>query len=279
MKERVDEAAKDFSSQSHGSSDWDKEDIYVQGSSDEEFIPLSCLNKKYFDEPVSIDSLQGAGYVVSSCNYLELAQFDRWFHQSFKKKLTLKAKKRIKIIHFPDKTEIFKAVEIVNQVYSILKSHKVLINGKNLPVQLGEWYAKSIFGLHQIKSSSQRGFDFIDNEGKVVEVKIHWQDVTSPKGVKLKKSLLDLSDYVIIMYVAKNFTIRDILFLDSDFVLRKFSEKGYTIFIKDTDVTSYFFSRSDKHLSKIVNMPALLKFSTPNFAMKLDERLNSKNEN
>ena len=62
------------------------------------------------------------------------------------------------------------------------------MNGKNLPVQLGEWYAKAVLGLYQKKSSSQRGFDFFTDEGKKVEVTIHWQDQTSPKGVKLKKS-------------------------------------------------------------------------------------------
>jgi hypothetical protein len=109
--------------------------------------------------------------------------------------------------------------------------------------------------------------------GKVVEVKVHWHDSTSPKGVKIKKSLAELSDYCIIMYVAKNFTIRDILFLDSEFILRKFDTKGHTIFLKDQDVASYFFSKSDKHFDKVVNKTALLKFASPTLALKLEDRL------
>ena len=36
-------------------------------------------------------------------------------------------------------------------------------------------------------------------DGKRAEVIVHWSDVSSPKGVKLKKSLIELSDYTIIM--------------------------------------------------------------------------------
>jgi len=49
------------------------------------------------------------------------------------------------------------------------------------------------------------------------------------------------------MYVSKNFMIREMLLLDSDFVMRKFAAKGHTIFLKDSDIASYFFSRSNKH--------------------------------
>jgi hypothetical protein len=181
--------------------------------------------------------------------------------------------KSIGILHRPDQKAIFDTVEVVHKTYQILKEHKVLINGKNLPVQLGEWYAKIIFGLHQIKSSSQRGFDFKTSNGKLVEVKIDFHDTTSPKGVKIKKSLAELSDYLIVMYVAKNFTIRDILFLDSEFVLRKFDSKGHTIFLKDQDVQNYFFSRSDKHYDKVANKTALLRFAGPQLAMKLEDKL------
>ena len=107
----------------------------------------------------------------------------------------------------------------------------------------------------------------------MVEVKVDFHDATSPKGVKIKKSLAELSDYVIIMYVAKNFTIRDVLFLDSEFVLRKFDTKGHTIFLKDQDVQNYFFSRSDKHYDKVVNKSALLRFASPQLAMKLEDKL------
>jgi hypothetical protein len=272
VKKIIDESVVAFSSESHGSSDYWKDTFFVRGRDDTEFIPLSVLTKN--EESISdVAQLQQNGYVLSSLNYLEINTFDTWYQSAFNRKLTQKEKKLINIIHYPDSKQIFEAVEIVNQVYSILKDHKVLVNGKNLPIQLGEWYAKTVLGLHQRKSSSQRGFDFYTGDEKKVEVKTHWQDATSQKGVKLKKSLVELSDYTVVMYIAKNFMIRDILLLDSDFVIRKFAGKGHTIFLKDSDISSYFFSRSSKHYGKIVNNSALMKFSSPNLAMKIDEKI------
>tara|TARA_B100001971_G_scaffold129103_1_gene119002 strand:- start:40307 stop:41122 length:816 start_codon:yes stop_codon:yes gene_type:complete len=271
VKNLVDELAKEFSSESHGSSDLHEEQYFVRGASDEEFLPLSHLIKS--SEIKGLKELKSNGYVASSLDYLDLPHFDKWWQQQFNRKILQKDRKTISIIHCPDNKKIFDAVEVVHEMYQVLKSHNVLMNGKNLPIQLGEWYAKTIFGLDQKKSSSQRGFDFYF-EDKKCEVKVHWHDITSPKGVKLKKSLVEMSDYTIIMYVAKNFMIRDILFLDSDFIIRKFAGKGHTIFLKDSDVISYFFSKSNKHYGKIVNKPSLLKFSTPNLAMSIDEKSN-----
>lgn len=145
------------------------------------------------------------------------------------------------------------------------------MNGKNLPVQLGEWYGKCIFGLNQIKSTSQRGFDFFLGNDRV-EIKVHWSDQSSPKGVKLKKSLIGLSQFTIIIYLSRNFMIREICFLDSGFIQRKFSGKGHTMFLKDLDISPYFFSQSDKHVDKVANSTALLKYANPNFAMKIAEK-------
>lgn len=272
MKNLLDQAASEFASQSHGSSDLWSDSVYIIGKDESEFVPLSYIQKK-FSEITSIRDLQNEGYVVSSLTFLELKNFDEWYQKTFNRKLTQKHKKTVDIIHYPETQKIFEAVEIVDQVYQIMKDHKVLNNGKNLPIQLGEWYAKTILGLHQKKSSSQRGFDFFTNDGKKVEVKTHWQNVTSLKGVKLKKSLVEMSDYTVIMYIAKNFLIREILLLDSDFVIRKFAEKGHTIFLKDSDIGSYFFSRSNKHYDKIVGKSLLMKFAQPNLAIKIDENI------
>lgn len=271
MKELLENMADEFNSSNHGNTEYWRDEIFIRGKSDEEFIPFTYVSKKN-EEIKDVTSLQEVGYVFSSLDYLELSKFDKWYQDKFNKKLSAKNRKNIGIVHYPDTKQIFEAVEIVNQVYSILKNYKVLVNGKNLPIQLGEWYAKTIFGLKQLKSTSQRGFDFYLENGKKVEVKIHWHDITSLKGVKLKKSLVEMSDTTIIMYVSKNFMIRDVLLLDSDFIIRKFAGKGHTIFLKDSDVTGYFFSKSTKHFEKIVNKKALLQFSTPSLAMKLDEK-------
>jgi hypothetical protein len=273
VKNKINAVVEEFSSATHGSSDLADEQVFVMGAKDDKYAPLSLVLKKH-PELESLKKLQKEGYAHSSLDYLDVKNFDVWYQKSFNKKLLQKNKKLISIVHLPDTLKVHEAVEIVTQVYDILKDHKVLINGKNLPVQLGEWYAKLVFGLKQVKSSSQRGFDFLWSDGKRVEVKIHWHDVTSPKGVKLKKSLVELSDYTVVMYMAKNFMIRDILLLDSDFIIRKFAGKGHTIFLKDGDVGNYYFSNSDKHYDKLVNTSMLLKFASPTFAMKLDEKLN-----
>ncbi len=272
LKNKVYELSQKFSGTTHGSSDYDKDTIYVRGSSDREYVPYTYLQKE-LPEIQTINQLKAEGFVYSSYDFLEINEFDQWYQTQFNKRLSSKVMKNIGILHLPDQKAIFDTVEVVHQTFQILKDHKVLMNGKNLPIQLGEWYSKIIFGLHQIKSSSQRGFDFKTENGSIVEVKVHWHDSTSPKGVKIKKSLAELSNFCIIMYVAKNFTIRDILFLDSEFILRKFDTKGHTIFLKDQDVTGYFFSKSDKHFDKVVNKTALLKFASPTLAMKLEDRL------
>ncbi len=272
MDKQLIENIASFSNTSQGRSELANEVMYVMSEKGDKYAPVAYLEKSFGDE-YSLENFLGTGYTCSSLTFLDIKNFDSWYQGTFNKKLSAKKRKEVRIVHQPDINRIFDTVDIVNQVYAILKDSKIIVNGKNLPIQLGEWYAKMIFGLIQQKSSSQRGFDFHTMNNSKVEVKVHWHDSTSPKGVKLKKSLLELSDYCIIMYVARDFKIRDILFLDSDFVLRKFGAKGHTIFLKDSDVSSYFFSRSDKHLGKIVNKSILFKFCSVNLAMKLDERL------
>lgn len=271
MKEKVFALAEEFSKDSHGRTTYDRDEFFVMGVSTSVFVPFSYLQKK-IEGLNSVDQLLEIGFIYSSYVFQENDFFEKWYKFQFSKEPTSKTTRSVSILHWPDHRQIFDAVEGVNRFYGELRDAFILINGKNLPVQLGEWYAKVIFGLKQQKSTSQRGFDFILHDTKM-EVKVYWADQSSPKGVKLKKSLVALSDHCIIIYLSRDFMIRDICFLDSDFVERKFTGKGHTIFLKDSDVSQYFFSKSDKHLSKVINKTALMKFSQPNFAMKLDGRL------
>ena len=147
--------------------------------------------------------------------------------------------------------DVLHSLEEVNKNYEILRQQQVLINSKNLPVQLGEWYAKGIFGLHQKKSSSQRGFDFYMDDVRV-EVKAHWSEKTSHKGVKIKRSLLELGEWLVLIYISKNFMIRDICLLDCPFILRKFAGKGHTIFLKDIDINSIEVKLEDSNYRVII---------------------------
>lgn len=263
--------AKQFSSESHGRTDYHKEEHFIKGQDDDEFVPLKYLGK-VLKKQVDLRTLQHLGFVVESFELVMISGFQQWYETQFSRKLTQKHLKDVTICHMPNNMKILKTLEAVNESYEILRHEKILINAKKLPVQIGEWYCKCIFGLIQKKSTSQRGFDFYHKE-KRVEVKIHWGDISSPKGVKLRKSLVELSDFCIVMYVAKNLTIREVCFLDSEFVLRKFSGKGHTLFLKDSDLGPYFFTRSGKHYDKVVNKNALLKFASPTMAMKIASEL------
>jgi len=264
-----------FSKEKHGSTDYYKEELFVMGESENEFAPLKYLIKK-LDFLNSGDELKSQGFVCDSYDLYDLNGFDKWYEYQFSQKLKRSFAKNISLLLLPNNKAIFDAVELAHKSYDVLKKQNILLNSKNLPVQLGEWYSKCIFGLNQTKSASQRGFDFYIGD-KRVEIKVAWNDVTSPKGVKIRKSLVDLSDYCIIMYIGRNFMIREICFLDSDFVARKFGGKGHTVFLKDSDVSQYFFSQSTKHVDKVSNPVSLLKFSSPTFAMKIAENFPKQN--
>lgn len=260
----------EFNETTHGSTDLYKDDFFLRGEDGTTFTPFKYIQKKV-EGLDNIGQLIRSGFICDSLDLFEFENFSKWYEKQFSRKLKRTQSKKMSILGLPDNKSIFDAVETVNKCYQVLTEQQILVNGKKLPVQLGEWYAKCIFGLHQKKSTSQRGFDFF-LDGKRVEVKVHWGDHSSPKGVKIRKTLVDLSDYCVIVYVAKNFMIREVCFLDSEFITRKFSGKGHTIFLKDTDISSYFFSKSEKHTDKVVNSNALMKFSTPKMAMKLVDR-------
>lgn len=264
-----------FSSTTHGSSDYDKDEYFIMSEDRKEFAPIKYIQKKLPDCK-DVYSLLKIGYVYDSFELSNNENFQIWFEKQFSKKLIRRDAKKISIVYIPNNKLILDQIGLINRSYEVLAFEQILLNGKNLPTQLGEWYAKCIFGLKQVKSTSQRGFDFImGEEGKRVEIQVEWSDASSPKGVKIKKTLVDLSDYCIIIYVAKNFMIREVCFLDSDYVSRKFSNKGHTIFLKDSDVSTYFFSKSSKHFDKIINPITFLKYASPNLAMKLSEKLSS----
>ena len=228
------------------------------------YAPLSALNCGDGRE------LFSAGYVCESWSLASPPDFEGWFERHFGRKLTKSLAKKIFLLYIPNNDKIFAAVELLERAYGILLEERILLNRKNLPTQLGEWYAKTIFGLTQCRSTSQRGFDFFC-EGERIEVKVEWGDVSSPKGVKIRKGLLERSARCIIVYLSDHLMIRDVCMMDSDFVLKKWSGKGSTVFLKDEDISRYFFSHSPKHLDKVQNPSTFLKYAAPTFAAKIFE--------
>ena len=246
-----------------------RERTFVQGNEPGRYAPLKFLSKK-IDDLGGVDGLLRAGMVYDSLAPFLDGAFTDWYQDHFSQKPTPKVLRNISVLHEPNVKLMVDSIDMVNKSYSILRREHIVTNGKNLPVQLGEWYAKSIFGLEQRKSTSQRGFDFFLKDSKV-EVKVHWSERPLVKGLKVRKSLVDLSEYTIIVYLAKDLKIKEICFFDSGFIMRKFADKGHTIFLKDEDISHYFFSRSSKHIDKVVNRSLLVRFSSSHFAMQLSE--------
>lgn len=269
---RVEEIYKEidvFCQTTHGSSDYGDSGVFVMGRNHNSFAPLKYLHKK-ISWLSDMPTLLKEGFVVDSYEIVQEESFRPWYESQFSCKLLNKVARTIEICYCPDDKNIFDTIEEIHKCYEHLRKQKVLLNSKNLPIQLGEWYAKNIFGLKQVKSASQRGFDFFV-DGKRIEVKVTWGDKSSPKGIKIKKSLVELSDYCIIVYVAKNFMIREICYMDSAFTLKKFSTKSHTLFIKDQDANQYFLSKSSRFANTIVNNTILMKYSSPMLAMKIAE--------
>lgn len=269
MKEKIFALAKEFSASSHGSSAYDADQIFVMGADSLSYVPLSFITRKY-PEITEMSHLQSKDFVYSSSDFLDSENFQNWYKNQFGKKLSAKQGHHIGILHLPNESLIKSTVNQISDCFSLLRQQYIINNGKNMPVQLAEWYAKMIFGLKQVKSSSQRGFDFFNLEQKRVEVMVDWNDRSSPKGAKLKKSLVELSDYCIVVYINSSFLIRDLVYLDSNYILRKYSDKGHTIFLKDSSIADYFFSASIKHHNKIISKSALINFASLQLKAKLD---------
>ena len=132
LKDKVFELAQKFSGSTHGSSDYDKDSLFVRGSSDREYVPFTFLQKE-MPEIDTLNTLKSEGFVFSSYDFLEINEFDQWYQNQFNKRLSSKLMKNIGILHLPDQKSIFDTVEVVHQTFQILKDHKVLMNGKNLP--------------------------------------------------------------------------------------------------------------------------------------------------
>jgi hypothetical protein len=253
-----------YSSGSHGIS---KEKIFVANPSKNEFAPLGLILKK-IDGLHEVEDLVRIGYSYLSIEIDDYPAFNEWFFKQFSLKLTGKLKKDLYVLYPSDDQIVLNTLSKMDFLYQILHKEKVLLNNKHLTTQLGEWYARAIFGIIPKKSISVRGFDFF-LENIPVEIKVAWPEKTSPKGIRILKSSMENSTFLIIIYLTRNFLIRDILFLDSKQYLFNLDVRGETIFVKESSIKKFLFSKSDYFFDRVVNSNALLKFATPTLAIKL----------
>ena len=135
----INNQVKEFSSKTHGNSESYKEKVFVKG--DCGYIPLKTLIKKV-ENLEDARGLQKIGFIFESYEFHPSEEFSQWFQETFSRKLTRSQEKGISILFIPDNSSILDSIEQASRSYEILRNKNILINGKNLPVQLGEWYAK-----------------------------------------------------------------------------------------------------------------------------------------
>ena len=168
MKEKLKKYIQDYNTKKHGSSDHFKQNQFIVD--EQKFAPLDVFLK---NESLTLDEVLNLGYAHSSIEVFPNEPFEKWYKDQYSKEISPSLRKKIAVYYLPKQLEIFNAVEKISECYKVFREHDVLINRKKLPVQLGEWYAKIIFGLEQNKSTSQRGFDFY-LDGKRIEVQVSW---------------------------------------------------------------------------------------------------------
>ena len=142
----INNQVSEFSSKSHGSSELYREKVYVKG--EDGYIPLKALIKRV-EKLESGRDLQKIGFVFESYEFHPSEHFSQWFQEKFARKLTRSQEKDISILYIPDNSSILDSIEHASRSYEILREKNILINGKNLPVQLGEWYAKCVLDLNK----------------------------------------------------------------------------------------------------------------------------------
>ena len=241
-------------------------DVFVQcpkGSS--RYAPFRALSCTDWCELLKI------GYVCESHCLERFTDFQNWFEERYQCPV-----KGVYLLTIPQDTKVHNAAAMLMKAHQMLMGDCIVFNTKDIPVQIAEWYAKSIFGLVQCSSHCQRGFRFYRRD-IAVEVKVAWGEETSVRGVKIEKRALARSEYCIIIYLADSFMIQDICIMDAKFILKKWENKGEFVFLREEQISKYFFSRSSLHKKAVQNVSRLLQFSTPTFAKRMAEVFSIKN--
>ncbi len=261
---------QEFNQKVHDGAKHGEDDLFVQGEMEDAYAPMTYLKKKCPLLKTEKDLLK-IGFFFGPNEVGQNSTFAHWYEKRFQKLLPSSIQKKMQFLFPIQQEEMQRPLQLINEQYEWLKKNRILINSKDLPTQLGEWFAKSIFGLRHCKSMSQRGFDF-ELDGKKVEVFVHWklsnQAKSSLKGMKIKKTDLNLYDFCILIYLTPDLLIKDLCFLDSSYIQRKFSTKGHSLFIQEEDIRMYFFGKSPKHYDKILNEKTLLTFASSHFLSK-----------
>ena len=115
-----------FSLETHGSTDFYKDEIYVMGGEGKDFAPYTYLQKKV-ENLNGLSQLLKEGFVLDSYDLYEIPFFKEWFEHQFSRKLKRSMAKQISILYQPKNKEIFYIPNPADQSFENLEVY----NNKN----------------------------------------------------------------------------------------------------------------------------------------------------
>lgn len=98
-----------------------------------------------------------------------------------------------------------------------------VIRSERLVGELGEWLAESIFGGQRAESSTQKGYDIINNDRKV-QVKTHAKgDGNNARWTEFKYQRGEFDDFIIIV-MTKEFRLKEVYHIPEEVVFERINE-------------------------------------------------------
>ena len=110
--ELVLEQISEFCKEPHGSTNYGKDDVYVQGKSTDEFAPLSFLVKKIEGLEKERDLLK-SGFIYNSYDVDEDPKFATWYKGQFAKNMPSSLKKKSVVLYIPEHKNILDCIQVV----------------------------------------------------------------------------------------------------------------------------------------------------------------------
>jgi hypothetical protein len=118
-----------FSKETHGSTDYHKEVVFVKGRCPGEYAPFKFLSKK-LEWLTSGDQLINKGFVYEAHDLTAFEDFESYYEKQFARKLARSQAKEINYILMPDNKSIFDSVESIDKNYKVLRDAHIILNGK-----------------------------------------------------------------------------------------------------------------------------------------------------
>ena len=98
-----------------------------------------------------------------------------------------------------------------------------VIRSERLVGELGEWFAEAVFGGQRAKSTSEKGFDIL-NQGRKVQVKNHAKgDGNNARWTEFKYQRGEFDDFIIIV-MSKELLLKEVYKIPENIVFERINE-------------------------------------------------------